>query len=135
LQANRPVDIQRLTATGRYWVRIAIALCCAMLLYILGRAIAGIFVDGIDVMSDDASVATVIAVATAVYFVLLAIPFMSAAELGVAMLVVFGDKASLPIYVAESLRSLSAARRATFSFGYPVGAVAHAHDASNLTGR
>jgi hypothetical protein len=89
---------QRRTATGHYRVRIAIAFCCAIVLYVLGHIIADIFVDRLDLASDDRSVATVVAVATVVYLVLLAIPFMPAAELGIAMLVVFGAKASLPIY-------------------------------------
>jgi hypothetical protein len=88
----------RRTASGCYRARIAIAFCCAIVLYVFGHIIAGIFVDRLDLASDDRTVAIVIAVSTAVYLVLLAIPFMPAAELGVAMLVVFGAKASLPIY-------------------------------------
>jgi hypothetical protein len=97
--AGEPSDkSQRRTSAGPYRVRIAIAFCSVIMLYVLGHIIAGTFVDHIHLASDDRSVAAVIAVATAVYFVLLAIPFMPAAELGVVMLVVFGAKASLPIY-------------------------------------
>jgi hypothetical protein len=98
LAARSSDKSQRRISAGRYRVRISIAFCCAIVLYVFDHITAGIFVDRIDLASDDRSVAAVIAVATAVYLVLLAIPFMPAAELGVAMLVVFGAKASLPIY-------------------------------------
>lgn len=89
--------------TNMRWVRIAFLLICVIALFVLGRAIAETLVGafrmdlsaGREVMLHRA-----IMTATSTYIVTMATPFMPGAEIGLGMLMIFGGKISLLVYVS-----------------------------------
>lgn len=89
--------------SGIRWVRIAILVCGAVALYLLGRLAADALVDQFDLhlrARNEPLLHRVIMTATLVYIVFLAVPFVPGAEIGLAMLLVFGPRLSFLVYVS-----------------------------------
>lgn len=92
---------------GRYasvrWARVAILICTVLALYMLGRWISDLLVAQFDLhvrAANEPLLHRTIMTATAVYIVFMAVPFMPAVEIGLAMLMVFGSKISFLVYVS-----------------------------------
>lgn len=97
---DRPAETR---SAGIRWGRIAVLACGAVVLYLLGHALADMVVErfGLELRShNEPMIQKAIMTATAVYVVLMAIPFMPAAEIGLTLLMIFGGHVSLLVYTS-----------------------------------
>lgn len=88
---------------GIRWVRIAMLIGGAVALYVLGRLVADMVVGqfGLHVRArNEPLLHRIIMTATLVYIVFLAIPFVPGAEIGLAMLLVFGPRLAFLVYAS-----------------------------------
>jgi hypothetical protein len=92
-----------MTTDGIRWGRLAILLCAAVILYLLGRWVSEDLVRHFGPLvqpHNEALLHRMIMTATVIYIVLLVTPFMPAAEIGFSMLVIFGGKIAFLVYVS-----------------------------------
>ena len=83
------------------WMRLASVGCALLTVYFVGRFIADSIVQEFDMVMHVRSEPTfhrLIMTASAIYTVLMAIPFMPGAEVGISMILVFGSKICFLVY-------------------------------------
>lgn len=88
---------------GIRWARLAIVLCGAVALYLLGRYLEQFFVERFDLHLrgyNEPVLHRAIMAATAAYIVLLAVPFMPGIEIGLGMLMILGPKIAFLVYLS-----------------------------------
>ena len=97
------IDNRTKQAAGIRWLRLVTLICCAIGLYVFGRSLAHVLIQQFSLhirASNEPMVHRALMTATAVYIVLMVIPFMPAAEIGFSMLMVFGAKIAFLVYVS-----------------------------------
>jgi len=88
---------------GVRWGRITILISGAVALYFLGQFLIDMVVDQLNLhvrASTEPMLHRAVMTATAVYVLLMTIPFMPAVEIGLSMLFIFGGKISFLVYVS-----------------------------------
>jgi uncharacterized membrane protein YdjX (TVP38/TMEM64 family) len=90
-------------AGGVRWIRILILIGCVIVLYLVGRWITDMLIAEFSLHlrnRNEPMLHRAIMTATIIYVVLMAIPFMPAVEIGFSMLMIFGPKIALLVYVS-----------------------------------
>jgi hypothetical protein len=88
---------------GIRWGRIAMVIAGIVILYVLGQWVIDLVVDQFDLHLrgyNEPLLHRTVMTATAIYVVLMALPYMPAAEIGFSMLLIFGGKISFLVYVS-----------------------------------
>lgn len=84
-------------------LRVAVAICAALALYLLGRWISRDLVSHLGSLMlphNEPLLHRMLMTTMAVYIVLMMVPFMPAAEIGFSILVIFGGKIAFLVYVS-----------------------------------
>lgn len=98
-----PVPRHIITTDGIRWVRLAMLVGGALILYLSGRWVSQNLVRHFGLLlqpHNEPLLHRTIMTATALYIVLMAVPFMPAAEIGLSMLVIFGGKIAFLVYLS-----------------------------------
>ena len=88
---------------GNRWGRIAVLLCSAVVLDLLGRWISRDLAHHFSLLThphNELWLHRTIITATVIYIILMAVPFMPAVEIGFGMLMIFGGKIAFLVYVS-----------------------------------
>lgn len=88
---------------GVRWVRIGILICVVIVLYGLARWVDELLIAQLNLELTHARELVLhrtIMTTTAIYVVLMAVPFMPSAEIGLTMLMVFGARIAFLVYVS-----------------------------------
>lgn len=90
-------------APGIRWTRVSLILVAVVVLFIAGRMISDLLVSEfrIDLAAgNEPMVHRAVMTAASTYIIVMAIPFMPGAEIGISMLVVFGGKIAFLVYIS-----------------------------------
>lgn len=85
------------------WIRVVVLLCGAIAIYLVGRFIADTIIEQFDLhlrASNEPMLHKAVMTAMVVYILLMIIPFMPAAEIGLGMLLLFGSRIAFLVYVS-----------------------------------
>lgn len=85
------------------WGRIAIVIVGVVAIFLLGQTVIDMVIDQLDLhvrAHNEPMLHRMIMTATAMYVVLMTIPFTPAAEIGLSMLLIFGGKIAFLVYVS-----------------------------------
>jgi len=113
---------------GIRWVRLAVLVCALTMLYLLGRWIADSLVQHFGMVllpHNEPLLHRAVMTATVVYILLMAVPFMPAVEIGLSMLLIFGAKIALLVYLSTVL---------ALTLAFALGRVVAAEHAAKLFG-
>lgn len=116
------------TSGGIRWERLAILLGGVAVLYVLGRWVSQDLVQHFGALlrpHNEALLHRTIMTATVIYVVLMAMPFMPAAEIGLSMLMLFGGKVALLVYLSTVV---------ALTIAYGLGRLLPAEFTANLFG-
>lgn len=113
---------------GIRWARISLLIAGVIILFTAGRMISDMLVSEVRVdlaAGNEQLLHRAIMTASTTYIVLMAVPFMPGAEIGLGMLMVFGGKISFLVYVSTV---------ASLSIGFALGRILPSRCAASVFG-